>query len=81
LITFVCIPGGRKFEPAFKKKRINAFFQFLNTGVCIIFSENYKVKTIVADTGCLSPIRIFSIPDPGSKRFRIRIKEFKGTQE
>ena len=34
--------------------------------------------TIVADPG-LSRIQIFPlrIPDPGSKRFRIRIKEFK----
>jgi hypothetical protein len=32
----------------------------------------------VADPGCLSRIRIFSIRDPGSKRFpdRIRIQEF-----
>jgi hypothetical protein len=27
------------------------------------------LETIVADPGCLSRIRIFSIPDPGSKRF------------
>jgi hypothetical protein len=33
----------------------------------------------VADPGCLSWIRLFSIPDPGSEFFpsRIRIKEFK----
>jgi hypothetical protein len=33
----------------------------------------------VADPGCLSRIRLFSIPDPGSEFFtsRILIKEFK----
>jgi hypothetical protein len=41
-----------------------------------------KMTVSVRDKGCLSRIRIFSIPDPGSrvkKNFliRIRIKEFK----
>ncbi len=34
-------------------------------------------KFSVADPECLSWIRIFSIPDPGSNRSRIRIKDFK----
>jgi hypothetical protein len=37
-------------------------------------------KISVADPGCLSRIRLFSIPEPGSEFFhpgsRIRIKEF-----
>ncbi len=35
-------------------------------------TKYFLVKGCVADPGCL-----FRIPDPGSKRFRIRIKEFK----
>ncbi len=38
-----------------------------------------KLGSSVADPGCLSRIRLFSIPDPGSELFPswIRIKEFK----
>jgi hypothetical protein len=39
----------------------------------------YTLIGMVADPGCLSDpnFLLFSIPDPGSKGFRIRIKEFK----
>jgi hypothetical protein len=41
--------------------------------------DSLDISISVADPGCLSRVRIFTIPDPGSKRFRIRIciKEFK----
>ncbi len=39
-------------------------------------SKRRPLMASVADPGCLSRMRIFSIPDPGSKKFRIRIKEF-----
>jgi hypothetical protein len=41
--------------------------------------KKYVPVSSAADPGCLSRIRIFSIPDHGSRvtRFRIHIKEFK----
>jgi hypothetical protein len=44
-----------------------------NDFVCVTFKLLYYVITSVADPGCLSRIRLFSIPDPGSKLFPSRI--------
>jgi hypothetical protein len=52
----------------------------LRSNTCRITNQDRKVSTVrVADSGCLSriPDPNFFIPDPGSKRLRIRIKEFK----
>ncbi len=51
-------------------------------GCQVMGSPFFSFKTSVADPGCLSRIRIFSIPYPGVKKIRgswirIRIKEFK----
>jgi hypothetical protein len=48
------------------------------TGFQFEYFLNNKEKLQCADPGCLSRIRIFSIPDPRSEVFpsRIRIEEF-----
>ncbi len=49
----------------------------LKYGPCNDFSNSEcrcYIPSSVADPGCLSRIRILSIPDPGSKRSRIRIR-------
>ncbi len=52
-------------------------YQSQNSGTGKI--KNGVIEGSVADPGCLSRIRIFSIPDPVPKESRIRIrnKEFK----
>jgi hypothetical protein len=65
--------GGHGSGTRRQVPRTPHFFTF-NSGPCEIFvGIKFPLVVIccVADPGCLSRIRIFSIPDPGSKRFRI----------
>jgi hypothetical protein len=51
--------------------------EWLYLGVKFYFKESkyFNFENSVADPGCLSRIRIFSIPDPGSEFFPSRIPD------
>ena len=64
-----------QFEVRIRGLRKGSRIPFTRAAVLAPFAQKFWLKSSVADPGCLSRIRLFSIPDPGSELSPSRIPD------